>query len=97
VTRAAFALLLLALAGCPSVPNEPPPPVEKVEIPVAPPHARGAKAGGTDAAPKPDGVGAVAEPEPAVPVPPPAGSAPDGATPAPAAPPPAPPDAGMAL
>lgn len=91
------ALLLLGLAGCPAVPNEPPPPAAKLEIPAAPPRARGAKAGGTDAAPRPDGVvgPTTGEPEPAVPVPPPAGSAPDGAAPAPVAP--SPPDAGIAL
>jgi hypothetical protein len=96
MTRRWVGLLLLGLAGCPAVPNEPPPPAAKLEIPVAPPHARGAKAGGTDAAPQPGGiVTPTGEPEPVVPVPPPAGSAPDAGAPTPVAP--SPPDAGMAL
>lgn len=93
-------LLPLGLAGCPATPSEPPPPAAKLEIPVAPPRARGALAGGTDAAPKPDGLPSP-EAEPAVPAPP-AGSAPDAGAPAPTpepegAPPNAAPDAGMAL
>jgi hypothetical protein len=102
VTRhSASWLLPLLLAGCPATPSDPPPPAAKLEIPMAPPRARGALAGGTDAAPKPDGL-PEAEGELAAPAPPPAGSAPDAGAPAPApepepAPPAAAPDAGMAL
>jgi hypothetical protein len=92
-------LLPLLLSGCPATPGEPPPPAAKLEIPLAPPRARGALAAGTDAAPKPDGLPPEAEPEPAAPVPPPAGSVPDAGAPAPEPEPAAPsaPDAGMAL
>lgn len=94
-------LLPLLLCGCPATPGEPPPPAARLEIPLAPPRARGALAAGTDAAPKPDGLPPDAEAEPAVPVPPPAGSAPDAGAPAPAPEPepatPSAPDAGMAL
>lgn len=85
----------LLLTGCPSPPGDAPPPPRKPEIPGAPPHALGALAGGTEAAPRPD----VALPEgdvvpdvpPAVPEP----AAPPGSAPEPA--PPAAPDKGMAL
>jgi hypothetical protein len=42
----------LACAGCPSAPKEGPPPAESLEIAVAAPHALGALAGGTEAAPR---------------------------------------------
>jgi hypothetical protein len=85
--------LSLVLAGCPAVPSEPPPPAAELEIPVAPPRARGAKAGGSDAAPKPY-LAPEGAAEPSIPLPPPVGAAPDGGT----APTPEPaPDAGMAL
>ena len=42
----------LACAGCPAAPKEGPPPAESLEIAVAAPHALGALAGGTDAAPR---------------------------------------------
>ncbi len=44
-------LLGLTCAGCPAAPKEGPPPAESLEIAVAAPHALGALAGGTDAAP----------------------------------------------
>ena len=101
--RCAGSLLLLPflVSGCPAPQTDPPPPPRKVEIPTAPPHALGALAGGTDAAPRPESGLPGMELEPALPLPS------DGGTPAPA-PPPAPsgsgegevpdaPDAGMAL
>jgi len=97
--RACLALLLgsLTLCGCPSASTEPPPPPRKPEITVAPPHALGALAAGTDAAPRPYATlpGTDAEPPPSAPAVPsevPDAGAP-GATPAPQAAP----DAGMAL
>jgi hypothetical protein len=98
----ALGISVLLLAGCPAVSSEPPPPVRKPEIPTAPPHALGALAAGTDAAPKPDVTlpGGEAEPD-APPVAPPLapGPAPEGSSDAPPAPaaPHAAPDAGMAL
>ncbi len=81
------------LAGCPAVTSDPPPPPRAAEIAVAPPHALGALAAGTDAAPHPDSSpgGDMVDPD--------APAAPPSAAPsAPAAaPPPSPPDAGMAL
>jgi hypothetical protein len=44
----------LWLTGCPSPPNDAPPPPRKPEIAVAPPRALGALAAGTDAAPRPE-------------------------------------------
>ena len=46
------ALLGLWCTGCPAAPKEGPPPAESLEIAVAAPHALGALAGGTDAAPR---------------------------------------------
>lgn len=46
-----WASCLLLAASCRSEPNEPPPPAAHCELVVAPPHARGARAAGTDAAP----------------------------------------------
>jgi hypothetical protein len=104
--RALWALgaSVLLLAGCPAVSSEPPPPVRKSEIPTAPPHALGALAAGTDAAPKPDVTlpGGEAEPDappvapPVAPVPVPDGSS-DAPEPPAAVAPHAAPDAGMAL
>jgi hypothetical protein len=59
-------VLGLGLAGCEVIVAEPPPPPSRNDIPSAPPGARGARAAGTEAAPKPfsrgsDGAG---EPEP---------------------------------
>ena len=87
---------LALLSGCPSVVSDPAPPPRPPEIAAAPPHALGALAAGTDAAPHPEATpGGEAEPD--VPVPPP-GAAPDAGAPVPgAAAPPAAPDAGMAL
>lgn len=50
----ALALLLLGClcAGCPGAPKEGPPPAESLEIAAAAPHALGALAGGTEAAPR---------------------------------------------
>lgn len=93
----------LSLTGCPSAPNEAPPPVRKPEIPTAPPHALGALAAGTDAAPKPDVSLPEREAEPdAPPAPAPAapGLAPEGSAEPEPPTPPSPhtaPDAGMAL
>ena len=42
---------LAVLAGCRSQPADPAPPPARYELTVAPPGARGARAGGTDAAP----------------------------------------------
>lgn len=88
----AVALLLL---GCPSVASDPPPPTRQPEIPAAPPHALGALAAGTDAAPHPDAALPTGEAEPDVPSPAPS-AVPDAGAPGTAAPPTAP-DAGMAL
>jgi preprotein translocase subunit SecD len=86
-----------SLSGCPAVSADPPPPPRLPEIAVAPPHALGALAAGTDAAPHPEATPG-GEVEPDAPVPP--SAAPDAGAPAPvpgAATPPAAPDAGMAL
>jgi len=48
----AVPLLGLTCAGCPGAPKEGPPPAESLEIAVAAPHALGALAGGTEAAPR---------------------------------------------
>ena len=100
VARSLLLLVALALSGCPALSTDPPPPSTKPEIPTAPPHALGALAAGTDAAPKPDtspGMGFA----PSVPLPPGGGAAPapDAGAPAPGAEglAPAEPDAGMAL
>lgn len=97
--RARLALLLgsLALCGCPSASTEPPPPPRKPEIPAAPPHALGALAAGTDAAPRPYATLPGVEPEPPPPVPPAPSAAPDAGAPGAAPAPQAAPDAGMAL
>jgi hypothetical protein len=94
----ALVLLALLVCGCPSAPSDPPPPTRKPEIPTAPPHALGALAAGTDAAPRPDTTPSL-EGDSAVPPPAPPVAAPDGGVPDPGsepAPKPAP-DAGMAL
>jgi hypothetical protein len=97
---------LLLLAGCPAVASDPAPPLRKAEIAVAPPHALGALAAGTDAAPRPDVTAQPGEapsdplvPAPAVPAPggsaaPPVGEGDGDGGPPPAATAPAP---GMAL
>ena len=82
----------LLLGGCPSVVSDPPPPTRQAEIPTAPPHALGALAAGTDAAPRPD-TALPAEAEPDVPTPPPSAATPDAGAPALGAAP----DAGTAL
>jgi hypothetical protein len=97
--------LPLLLSACPAPPSDPPPPPRQVEIPTAPPHALGALAGGTDAAPRPDAALPGSELGPGLPLPSPRGHGPKGAHPAPAPPPEGsedggtegPPDAGMAL
>jgi len=97
--RLGWGALALLLGGCPAVASDPPPPTRQPEIPSAPPHALGALAAGTDAAPHPDAAALGDDVAPDVPVPPPSGP-PDAGAPVPAAPvPPAPaaPDAGMAL
>ena len=48
------ALGALCLTGCPTPPNDAPPPPRKPDIAVAPPRALGALAAGTDAAPRPE-------------------------------------------
>jgi len=75
-------LCLLVLTGCPTAPSEPPPPLRKPEIPTAPPHALGALAAGTDAAPRPDLTPPPGEAEPDVPPAEPT-PAPEGSVPAP--------------
>jgi len=50
-------LCLLALSGCERIVAEPPPPPSRHEIAIAPPGARGARAAGTEAAPKPPTLG----------------------------------------
>ena len=102
MTRARQVLALFVcswgLLGCPDGSADPPPPLNKPEIPQAPPRALGALAAGTDAAPQPDRTPGVevtpSLPLPAVPTPPlpgSAGSGPGGAVE------PGAPDAGMAL
>ncbi|RYZ02499.1 MAG: hypothetical protein EOO73_31705 [Myxococcales bacterium] len=54
LVRSALLVSALALFACSASPTEPPPPSRKPELVPAPPHARGARAAGTDAAPKPD-------------------------------------------
>jgi hypothetical protein len=106
VSRARLLGLLMpvAIAACPAPASDPPPPPRGAEIPAAPPHALGALAGGTDAAPRPDAPpGSELLPSPLLPGPGRAG--PRGAAPAPSVEPedsengaaPGPPDAGMAL
>lgn len=51
LVRLAPAVLGLVSTACPSPQKEPPPPAESYEIASAAPHALGALAGGTDAAP----------------------------------------------
>ena len=94
--RLALSFTALILAGCPAPVSDPPPPPRKAEIAVAPPHALGALAGGTEAAPRPDAPSPAGD-DGATPPPllPPLGGAPDAGAP-PLAPPSAP-DAGMAL
>ncbi len=91
----ALAPLLLLLNGCPSVTSDPPPPTRPPEIAVAPPHALGALAAGTDAAPHPDATPPSGEAEPDVPVP--LSAETDAGAPAPGSAAPPAPDAGMAL
>jgi hypothetical protein len=99
--------LLLALSlfvsGCPAPQSDPPPPPRKPEIPTAPPHALGALAGGTQAAPRPEAAVPGSELAPGVPLP--GSPKPHGGGLAPQPEPPGsedgavpePPDAGMAL
>lgn len=54
---------LAALSACRSQPADPAPPPARYELTVAPPGARGARAGGTDAAPPVPSEGTL-EPEP---------------------------------
>lgn len=104
--RAGLLLLLpplLLLTGCPAPQSDPPPPPRKPEIATAPPHALGALAGGTDAAPRPEAVSPGGELSPSLPLP--GGPLPHGGGLAPQPEPqgsedgsvPGPPDAGMAL
>ena len=99
MTRASLLLWLtsLLLTGCPGAPTEPPPPPRKPEIPVAPPHALGALAAGTDAAPRPYATLPGDAAEPVVPTPAPPAAVPDAGAPDAAPAPKAAPDAGMAL
>jgi hypothetical protein len=46
-------VLGLGVAGCETILAEPPPPPSRHDVPAAPPGARGARAAGTEAAPKP--------------------------------------------
>ncbi len=96
-----LARLMLALAGllcgCPGPFSDPPPQPRKPEIPTAPPHALGALAAGTEAAPRPYTTLPGTEGEPLVPAPVPSGAAPDAGAPEGAPAPKAGPDAGMAL
>lgn len=96
VSPPALGLVCLALCGCPAAPSDPPPPPRKAELVAAPPNARGARAAGTDAAPKPELGVLLGEGMPAVPEtePPPDGGAPDASPPGVA---PSPPDGGTAL
>lgn len=48
-------VVLLCLSGCERIVAEPPPPPSKHDVPAAPPGALGARAAGSDAAPKPQG------------------------------------------
>jgi hypothetical protein len=59
-------VLSLGVAGCETIVAEPPPPPSRNDIPAAPPGARGARAAGTEAAPKPFSRGSdgAREPEP---------------------------------
>ena len=51
VLRVAPALVGLLASACPSAPKDGPPPAESLEVASAAPHALGALAGGTQAAP----------------------------------------------
>jgi hypothetical protein len=95
--RCSFCLGALAslLVGCPAPTVDPPPAPAKPEIPVAPPRALGARAGGTDAAPKPEGL-PTSPSVPSFPLPGLGGTTPDAGPPVPDTGTPAP-DAGMAL
>ena len=101
--RAVWLLALpFLLTACPAPQSDPPPPLRKPEIVTAPPHALGALAGGTDAAPRPEAI-APGELAPSLPLP--GGPLPHGGGLAPQPEPqgsedgavPDPPDAGMAL
>jgi hypothetical protein len=95
--------LSLFVSGCPAPQSDPPPPPRKPEIPTAPPHALGALAGGTEAAPRPEAAVPGSELAPGVPLP--GSPKPHGGGLAPQPEPPGsqdgavpePPDAGMAL
>jgi hypothetical protein len=98
LSRIGYLFAGLLLCGCPGGSSDPPPPPRKPEIATAPPHALGALAAGTDAAPRPYATLPGTEGEPLVPAPVPPGAAPDAGTPdAAPAPKAEPPDAGMAL
>jgi hypothetical protein len=96
VVRLGVVICGLLLTGCPPAVSDPPPPPRKPEIATAPPHALGALAAGTDAAPRPDST-----PSPggdAPPPVPPSEAAPDAGAPSDTgSAPKATPDAGMAL
>lgn len=93
---ATLSIAVLLCAGCPSAPGDAPPPPRKLEIPTAPPHAVGALAAGTDAAPRPE-VSPLGEAEPDVAPTEPAPAAPEGSAAPPEAPAPVPTAPGMAL
>ena len=96
--RLALAAFALLLNGCPTAPGDAPPPPRKPEIPSAPPHALGALAAGTDAAPRPE-LSPVGEEPDVAPSEPTPGAPEDAPAPseAPEAPAPAPTAPGMAL
>ncbi len=95
--RVCLGALCLLQTGCPAAESEPPPPPQKLEIVAAPPQALGARAAGTDAAPRPDSL-PTSPMLPLLPAPGLGGPLPDAGAPTPdaggAA---AAPDAGMAL
>ena len=70
VARLGFVSSGLLCAGCPGIPKEGPPPAESLEIASAAPHALGALAAGTEAAPRAvTAPGAQARPGPDEPAP----------------------------
>jgi hypothetical protein len=97
LNRPLLASAALLLWGCPGPFSDPPPPPRKPEIPAAPPHALGALAAGTDAAPRPYTTLPGTEGEPLAPAPLPPGAVPDAGAPDAAPAPKAVPDAGMPL
>jgi hypothetical protein len=96
--RVAVLVSSVLLCGCPGAWSDPPPPPRKPEIPTAPPHALGALAAGTDAAPRPYTTLPGSDGEPVAPPAAPPPVAPDGGVPdAGPSPKTGAPDAGMAL